>query len=590
MTPLANHSLGSMRQRLSSWLRRAVSVLLFSGFMVSDTARAQFNQGSSSTDNLPSSVHGTVLNRITHEPIGRALVYSPDQRYATLTDDRGHFEFKFPAQESESKGELSAPNNAGALSARQVRVLQNVIPTVFMARKPGFLQNTSDPSYGRANSTQPEITIYLDPESLIVGHVTLPGMEGDMRVRLELYRRDVSEGQERWTPAETFMTWADGEFRFCDLQAGTYKLVSQEQIDRDPFTFNPGGPFFGYTPVFYPSAPDFSAARPIQLAAGATFQANLTPVRREYYSVKIPVGDAAAGQSMNIHVYPLGHPGPGYSLGYNFAEQLIQGMLPEGNYTLEVDARGQPGSTGMLNFSVGGTAYAGTPLNLIPNSSLTVNVTEEFKSAQRGINQGASGGDGGSSNTVAPRNLNVQVTLVPMEEFGSGERGASQQHVGDPENTLVIPNVRPGRYRVRAETGAGYVASIKCGGTDLLHEALVVGPGGVSSPIEVTLRDDGAEVDGKAEGATQDYVYFLPVGESSGQYRAMTSNPDGSFTVAQLPPGSYLVLAFDSAQADLAYTNQEVLKNFESQGQIIHVTAGQKEHLRLKVITIGEPQ
>ncbi len=97
-------------------------------------------------------------------------------------------------------------------------------------------------------------------------------------------------------------------------------------------------------------------------------------------------------------------------------------------------------------------------------------------------------------------------------------------------------------------------------------------------------------MDGKAEGATQDYVYFLPVGESSGQYRTMTSNSDGSFTVAQLPPGSYLVLAFDSAQADLAYTNQEVLKNFESQGQIIHVAAGQKEHLRLKVITRGDSQ
>jgi hypothetical protein len=553
--------------------------------MVSGPARAQFNQGSSSTDNLPSSVHGTVLNRITHEPIGRALVYSPDQRYAVLTDDRGHFEFKFPPQEPEPKGNLSATNNAGPLSARQVSVVQNVRPTVFMARKPGFLPNTGDPSNGRANATEPEITIYLDPESLIVGHVTLPGAEGNLRVLLELYRRDVSEGQERWTSAGTFMTWSDGEFRFCELRAGTYKLVSHEQIDRDPFTFNPGGPSFGYIPVFYPSAPDFSAARPIQLAAGATFQANLTPVRREYYSVKIPVG-----QPMNFRVYPLGHPGPGYSLGYNGGEQLIEGMLPEGNYTLEGDVGGQPGSTGTLNFLVDGTAYAGAPLNLIPNTSLTVNVTEEFKSAQSGVSRGASGGDGGSSNTVALRNLNVHVTLAPVEEFGSGEGAASQKPDGEPENTLVIPNVRPGRYRVRAETGAGYVASIQCGSTDLMHEALVVGPGGLSSPIEVTLRDDGAEVDGKSEGATQDYVYFLPVGESSGQYRAMSSNPDGSFTVAQLPPGSYLVLAFDSAQVDLAYTNQEVLKNFESHGQIIHVTAGQKEHLLLKIITKGDSQ
>jgi len=190
MMALANHSLGSMRLRLSSCHCRTVLVLLFSGVMASGPARAQFNQGSSSTDNLPASVHGTVLNRITHEPIGRALVYSPDQRYATLTDDRGHFEFKFPSQESQPKGQFSSPNNAGRLSAGQVPVLQNVSPTVFVARKPGFLQNSSDPSYGRANADQPEITIYLDPESLIVGHVTLPGAEGSLRVRLELYGRD----------------------------------------------------------------------------------------------------------------------------------------------------------------------------------------------------------------------------------------------------------------------------------------------------------------------------------------------------------------------------------------------------------------
>src|SRR5260221_11098012 len=99
-----------------------------------------------------------------------------------------------------------------------------------MARKPGFLQNSSDPSYGRANATEPEITIYLDPESLIVGHVTLPGAEGSSRVRLELYRRDVSEGRERWTSAGTFMTGADGEFRFCVLRAGTYQFGAHGQL------------------------------------------------------------------------------------------------------------------------------------------------------------------------------------------------------------------------------------------------------------------------------------------------------------------------------------------------------------------------
>src|SRR5260370_23074463 len=101
-----------------------------------------------------------------------------------LTGDRGHFTFKFPPQEPEPEGDLSTIRDAGPIGARQLRVLQNLRPNVFLARKPGNLQGTRDPSYRRANASQPEITISLDPESLIIRHVTLPGTEGDLRVLL----------------------------------------------------------------------------------------------------------------------------------------------------------------------------------------------------------------------------------------------------------------------------------------------------------------------------------------------------------------------------------------------------------------------
>jgi hypothetical protein len=37
---------------------------------------------------------GTLVNSVTLEPIGRALVYS--ERFATLTDDHPHFELSMP--------------------------------------------------------------------------------------------------------------------------------------------------------------------------------------------------------------------------------------------------------------------------------------------------------------------------------------------------------------------------------------------------------------------------------------------------------------------------------------------------------------
>jgi hypothetical protein len=63
--------------------------------------------------------------------------------------------------------------------------------------------------------------------------------------------------------------------------------------------------------------------------------------------------------------------------------------------------------------------------------------------------------------------------------------------------------------------------------------------------------------------------------------------PDGGFRQTQLPPGTYRVLAFDSAQEDLAYGDEEAMSAYESRGQLIQVEAGQQVHVRLKTIQGG---
>jgi hypothetical protein len=588
MTAHAKRSPVFVRVRLGLWLRTVASVTFLLSVLLSGSAKAQSTDPNRAQADA-SSVRGKVLNRESHEPISRALVFSPDQQHAMLTDDQGRFEFKFPPQETAPN--LTAVGDASGFRVSRIQMARNSRPTMFLARKPGFLDSTAYPFNGRVAANQSEVVIYLDPESLIIGHVKIPAMEGHLRVRLELYRREIREGQERWETAKTFTTWADGEFRFCDLAAGTYKLGTNEELDRDPLTFTPGGELFGYPPVFYPGAADFSSASVIQLAAGATFEAKLSPTRHEYYPVRIPIANGAGEQPLNLRVYPLGRPGPGYSLGYNSAEQLIQGMLPDGNYTLQANVYGQPGSTGFLNFSVGDGRREEPAINLVPNTSLTVAVKEEFQSPQSVFFEGTVERDGGLSNTANQRRVNLNVRLMPIEDFGSGEIESSQPSEGTQEHALVVPNVRPGRYRVHAQTGAGYVASILYGGSDLLHQPLVVGLGGSSAPIEITLRDDGAEVDGKVEDATQSsYIYFLPIGESAAQFRETASAPDGSFSAMQLPPGTYRVLAFDLPQNELPYNDTEAMRKLESEGQVIRLDASQKEHLRLKMISAADSQ
>jgi hypothetical protein len=200
-------------------------------------------QGNSGQKAIVTSVHGRVLNAITKQPVSRALVILHAPSMAPFTDDRGQFEFKIPDKYDDVP-------NATPFSTTFVRRAIEV-------RKPGFLERRGWPtiSYTVGSKEQKAVTIYLEPEALIVGHVEVPGSEGDVRITCQLYRRLTTGGRESWSAQRTFKTWADGEFRFSELEAETYKLITFEQQDRDSTT---GAQMFAYTPLYYPNATDFS--------------------------------------------------------------------------------------------------------------------------------------------------------------------------------------------------------------------------------------------------------------------------------------------------------------------------------------------
>jgi len=562
-------------------------------------------QSSTASIEHTDSLRGTVVNSATHESISRALVFSPNNRYATMTDDRGHFEFTFPPGEGEKTAGFAGSTDVRSLETSQLQHARTNRPTMLMARKTGFLSHNNGQVEFQIGPAQQELTISLVPEARIVGHVVLPGSDGSDKIQVELYRRQVREGREHWDPAGTAMSRSDGEFRFADLSAGSYKLLTHELLDRDPLTFNPRGQLFGYPPVYYPAAPDFATAAVIRLSPGETFDAKVSPAKREYYPVKLGVTNAPAGLQVGIQIWPQGRAGPGYSLGYNPGDGLIEGSLPDGTYAVQVTTYGPNAMAGILNITVRGAALSGPAVTLLPNNSINVSVKEEFQRADL-VPQGTLtfGGVGAvPENRRRPNYL--QVTLLPAEEFSFAPSASLRPPTGPEDESLVIENVQPGRYRVHVNTSTsiGFVSSITSGGTDLQRQPLVVGLGGATPPIEITVRDDGAQVEGTIEGTTSTEVrragfnspgqplgnvYFVPMADSDGQFNEAWVTPDGKFQLQQLPPGAYRVLAFDRQQPDLEYASDEVMGQYDSKTRVIHVVPGQKEHLRLPLITASE--
>jgi hypothetical protein len=206
-------------------------------------------------------------------------------------------------------------------------------------------------------------------------------------------------------------------------------------------------------------------------------------------------------------------------------------------------------------------------------------------------------------------NLNVRLEAVD-DDFDQWNRWMVRPPHGPDDESIIIEHVRPGRYWVRIDSPGGFATAINAGDMDLLRHPLTV-RAGANLVVDVTMRDDGAEIAGSVEGlngssggpgdttlksrmsiglaqGTQAHVYCLPLPDSTGQFREAWVAPDGRFVVQHVPPGAYRVLAFNQPQNDLEYLDAARMRAYESQGQVVRLAAGQKEQLKLQVVSGDE--
>lgn len=547
-------------------------------------AGAQGLQRERSENNI---VRGTVINAVTQAAISRALVLTPDNRIAVLTDGEGHFELTLPKQDPGTGSFGSYMGSAFSAPRLYARRGQSFF---LVARKPGFLDDAGGRRSNGAQSSSDELIIALMPEAIIKGRITVTSGDAALGIMVQLFSRQVVDGLPRWTQGEMASANSAGEFRFAELRPGSYKLVTREFMDNDPVTNVPGSQQYGYPPVYYPGTSDFSGSSTIEITAGQEFEADLSLARQAYYPVHIPIANAQGVAGLDVSVQ--GQRGPGYSLGYNASEQRVEGLLPNGNYVVEASTFGQNAVNGSVSLHVTGAPIDGPAITLLPSSSIKLDVREEFNDTN--WNTSTTWTDGKRTFT-GPRTY-LQASVESADDFVQQPSGVIRPPSGPNDDSLVIENLVPGRYWLRLHTGRGYIASATQGTTDLLRQPLTIGSG-PAAPIEVTVRDDVAELDGTVTALAQQsnmgaeasepgqvMVYCVPLPDSPGEFMQVPVSDDGKFTSPQIAPGDYRILAFYGRHEELAYRDREAMKAYESKGIVVHLGAGQKATVQIQTI------
>ena len=518
-------------------------------------------------------LRGRVVNGVTGEPVGGALVeLFSGARKAQFSLADGRFEFN----------ELERGNY------------------VAFARKPGFFNDrdlgieSGGAETSHAVPSEEEIVLKLTPEGIITGRLEDEKgrpLEG-VTVQAEMWV--VGNGMKRlqpW-PGGTIETDDGGNFRIAELRAGEYLLKFSEAGGTGMVLLDAPKPKArkavdgsegkqGYGAQYYPGVADESLASTIVVRAGAEvpIQQVLEPLR--LYEIAGVVRGAPNGEGFSISLITGGNGEPrGNSQIFpNTGEFRIE-RVPPGRYLLRALAQDPTAER-----------FSRRPSQLVAQT--VVEVSSDVTGVALMLGHGTS--------------IDVRVGEVskPGEGYGHHARVAlespefphqAQQIVVPPPATESrmprgFENVVGGTYSVEAwPEGWGYVASIRSGGVDLLKEDLKVGSGTSVAPIEIQLRNDGAELDLSAvENGKPIAGRVVVYSEEYPKRSTMVMTWPTNVTPAEnLAPGTYKVFATRGGK-EPEFRNPAAMAKYLAHAQTVTLAPEAKLNVQVEVEEEPEP-
>ena len=523
-----------------------------------------------SSKGQPQRVAGRVLSALDQHPLAHATVSLQEVKerqnvISTMTDGEGRYHFdSVPAGKYTLEGQARGFQSSTYLSHEQ---FSTAIVT------------------GKGLDTA-SLVLELTPLARIAGRVLDEAGDPVLNASVALYRKAPGT-TERITRFRTSQTTDNGDYEFDRLPPGRYFLTAHGTpwyaVHPQPDPPNGGLPYavnveaqldVAYPTVYYPHALDSSEATPLDIKGGEQIAANLQmqPLPAVSLRYTLPSGDGQnRGFPQLTHsVFGLEEPVPLQTYGFDQGETVIVGLAP-GQYHVQ-----------LLQPTMGRSLASVGDVDLTSGStSIDLSRATELATVSFAVH--------GSGNEALPKRLQVGLRSV------SGNRQAGFSAL-DERGATTINDLSPGDYRLQL-TGAGRVVNVMSLSVDgkpqpdkVLH---ITGSGSFSA--EVTTSTFSASIngfalhDGKADPASM--IVLIPAGPDTSETlsRRDQSDLDGSFTLANVIPGKYLLVAIDDGWP-LSWSDPVALAPYLLHATPLEVTAPGPKEITLTTPITGQPR
>ncbi len=501
-------------------------------------------------------ISGTMVEHATNRPLGGVLVIlSPnaarDRQLTVVTGADGRFTFT----------DLPAAKYSLLAERRGEQEIQGYLGIE------GFSTGVvTGPGFQTGNLVFP-----LQAPASISGAVIDENGEPVAQATVILLRKGVSSGRQQVTQAEQKMTGSAGRFRFAHLSPGTYFVAVQA---RPWYARNPGPAVDSAQPenarefdVAYPVTYDGdttngSAAAPIKLAEGASV--NIQIDLRAVPAIHVPITGVDLSQGMSAMTLSEGPGG---------VEIATNSFVNGGNNTYELNGLAPGRYVVQLQSFTEGEArvYSRQMMDLAAGSTISLQNASSISVSGQVVFEGVDRPPQGTAVVLIDGAQRFNTQLQPDGSFSFKPPPVPGRY------EIYIQNVPDGYVKsVTAKEAAVSGDSIEIADGAAVQLSIVVGKG-IRSKLDGIALKDGKPTSGAM-------ILLLPQDLSrSLLIRRDQSDSDGTFTLPEVVPGRYTLLAIDDG-SDLAYQDPAVMKPYLPGGQGIDMPLATDAPVKVNVI------